>query len=156
VQSKLVDLLGYENLDFLMELVEYRQEIVDAILSQVLIINKAPKIRQEFTEVSELPLYSSKQRTFGPSVSITTQSEKHQVKLQRKQMKKIKKSNDEELDADNTRLLLGFDGSKLREAREQQLRNNMEKANLKPVFCFLIKGHSKSNNSCISECLSIW
>jgi replicative superfamily II helicase len=120
IQSDLVDLIGFENLELVTSLVEHRDDLVSRITAE------APPAyeEEEEEEVVKRPIY-------GTQVTVTTQKEKDRQKQLRK---KTKRQNQGQSDTSESSFLLGFDGDRLREAREAQLQKNANSSKpLKPA-----------------------
>ncbi|KAJ3318630.1 activating signal cointegrator 1 complex subunit [Boothiomyces sp. JEL0866] len=113
IQSSLVDLLGYTNLDFIGKLVEHRGAIVENIMRDAPI---EKEVAQEKQKVHR-PIY-------GAQVTVQTEAEKQANKLARKEMKKQKKLTSSETENATSASILGFSGERLREMRAQQLSEN--------------------------------
>ncbi|TPX35401.1 hypothetical protein SeLEV6574_g08188, partial [Synchytrium endobioticum] len=121
LQNALVDLLGYSNFDFVSALVTHRCEIVTTIVQ---------KASEDFSEdeydvkkVSTAEIEQHPPRpAYGAQVSIMSESDRKLVKLARKEQRKKKKLAVDEVNALSNAALLGFDGTHLRQAREEQLR----------------------------------
>ncbi|KAI9141161.1 Sec63 Brl domain-containing protein [Paraphysoderma sedebokerense] len=114
IQNALVDLIGYDNFEFLTSLITNRGAIVRNII-------EGPNVSTK--EISDSPGQNAQLRPrYGTQVSIQTESEKQQLKVYRK---KDKSGNGtvEESDMELSAALLGFDSSSLREAREYALMN---------------------------------
>ncbi|GBC25635.1 uncharacterized protein OCT59_020043 [Rhizophagus irregularis] len=124
IQIELVDLLGFDNLNFVTTLVTKRFTIVENI-SRESHYQKIPPDQQENFPAQQLPNKTeSKRPIFGSQYTIQSEDDLKEKKRLRKEQKKAakhkKESEDEESISAN---ILGFRGDVLRSVREQQLRS---------------------------------
>ncbi|CAG8485235.1 8101_t:CDS:10 [Diversispora eburnea] len=127
IQTELVDLLGYENFEFVTTLVTKRAIIVDNIQSQSEFLLESRENRENRLELSEKNSYSSlgeqKRPEFGSQAFIKYEDEeKEKKRLQKEYKKKRKQLNTENQSAK----ILGFDTENLNLIREQQLRETKD------------------------------
>ncbi|KAJ3008876.1 activating signal cointegrator 1 complex subunit [Thoreauomyces humboldtii] len=118
IQSALIDLLGYTNLAFTHALLENRRRIVQNITEQAAQAEPESYAQPE----GATPAYQPRMPQYGAQVTVLAESEKLQMKQQRKEWKKKNKSTREESDTMTAASLLGFEGEHLRKVREEQLR----------------------------------
>jgi len=123
IQIELVDLLGFDNLNFVTTLVTKRFTIVENISSESQ-YQKTPSDQQENFSTQQLPSKTEiKRPIFGTQFTIQSEDEIKEKKRSRKEQKKAakhkKESEDEESISAN---ILEFHPDELRSAREQQLR----------------------------------
>eukprot|EP00842_Homolaphlyctis_polyrhiza_P001558 jgi/Hompol1/2402/HPOL_002192-RA len=134
MMSALFDLLGHVDFDFLTLLSANRKKIVDTIVENAM-SNQSVRIAALAAQNSEKEKENSKarsrpQQTYGyglgpgTQVTVVSESEKQQMKQQRKEAKKQMKQTKDELDTIESATLLGFDGNRLRQARIEQLQAN--------------------------------
>ncbi|KAF9918433.1 hypothetical protein BX616_008873 [Lobosporangium transversale] len=119
IQINLVDLLGFENFEFITALLTNRRTIVENVMSQTTydFDSKLPKsYKAEHHD-------SNYRAPLGGNFTVQTEDEKWAAKLARKERKKYG-ARDEEDEAALSSAILGFDKEDLRKAREEQLRNN--------------------------------
>ncbi|KAJ3149273.1 hypothetical protein HDU86_006996 [Geranomyces michiganensis] len=117
IQSALVDLLGYTNLSFTHELLANRSKIVQTITEQ------AAQFDPEHLDAGAAPsTIQARVPAYGAQVTVLSESEKQQIKQQRKEWKKKSKFTREEADMTTSASMLGFEGEHLRKVREEQLR----------------------------------
>ncbi|KAJ3152645.1 activating signal cointegrator 1 complex subunit [Geranomyces variabilis] len=118
IQSALVDLLGYTNLAFTHDLLNNRRKIVQTSTEQ------AAELETEHFDTTDVPPSSLQARApaYGAQVTVLSESEKQQMKQQRKEWKKKSKVSREESDMTTSASMLGFGGEHLRKVREAQLR----------------------------------
>ncbi|CAG8556365.1 3173_t:CDS:10, partial [Acaulospora colombiana] len=118
VQAKLVDLLGFENFDFVTTLVTKRLEIVETIKNQ-------SNFREDRKDTPEEPVSHNQpfpvRPSYGSQVTIQLESEvKEQKRIKKEQRKNMKKRNAEGEDTISANIL-GLN-DELRLAREHQLQ----------------------------------
>ncbi|KAF8983689.1 hypothetical protein BGZ46_009737 [Entomortierella lignicola] len=118
IQINLVDLLGFENFEFITALLTSRRTIVDNIMAQTsydpdAVIHKNNKNDRQDNYRSPA----------GTNFTVQTEDEKLAAKMARKERRKHG-GRDEEDEAALSSAILGFDQDDLRRAREEQLRNN--------------------------------
>ncbi|KAI8925867.1 Sec63 Brl domain-containing protein [Entophlyctis helioformis] len=121
IQNALVDLIGYSDFDFIAALLACRQVLVENVMLEAL--HRRDDLPGMARGGDGLP--ASQQRgppSHGARVTVMSESEKQQLKAQRKERKKQSKMSKEEFDNTATASLLGFDGDHLRQARAEQLR----------------------------------
>ncbi|KAI9348199.1 Sec63 Brl domain-containing protein [Obelidium mucronatum] len=114
IQSVLLDSLGYGNMDFVAELLLHRKDIITNIVAN----------SQSDPNASSKPSGSSKQPfrpQYGAQVTVMSESEKQELKRQRKDAKKRAKMTEGESTVAESANLLGFDVEQLKRAREEQL-----------------------------------
>ncbi|KAI8820753.1 Sec63 Brl domain-containing protein [Fimicolochytrium jonesii] len=121
IQSALVDLLGYSNLGFLHELLGHRRKIVETITEQAQYESPPAPDR-----IESAPAYQPRAPVYGAQVTVMSETEKVQMKQQRREAKKRNKLTREEDDLLASASILGFEGQHLRKVREEQLRNGPE------------------------------
>ncbi|KAF9114810.1 hypothetical protein BGX27_009758 [Mortierella sp. AM989] len=118
IQINLVDLLGFENFEFITALLTNRRTIVDNVMAQT-----------AYDPEADLPKSHKNDRQdnyrspVGTNFTVQTENDKLAAKLARKERKKHG-GRDEEDEAALSSAILGFDQEDLRRAREEQLRNN--------------------------------
>ncbi|KAJ3337146.1 activating signal cointegrator 1 complex subunit [Gonapodya sp. JEL0774] len=129
IQLSLVELLGFDNMEFVTELVSRRTEVVERVMA------KAPDDALERRTPSpgpdsfDAPSPFSARPIFGAQVTIKTESEKIAVKQARKEAKrKAREERDGESEEHVSAKILGFtrdamDGDMWRRLREEELRN---------------------------------
>ncbi|KAI8920167.1 Sec63 Brl domain-containing protein [Powellomyces hirtus] len=118
IQSALIDLLGYANLNFTHDLLKHRRLIVKTITEQAA---EAQPESYGF-EDAPIPTYQNRGPAYGAQVTVLSESEKLQMKQQRKEWRKKSKNTREESDTMAAAAMLGFEGEHLRKVREEQLR----------------------------------
>ena len=124
IQANLVDLLGYDNFEFITNLLSNRSEIVSNI--NTLHRDLPPKYAPPVQEVLRNGAYQEQivmkaPPGFGPQVSVNTESEKAHMKQMKKDLKKRSKMTDEEKDMEKSALLLGMDGDYLKKPEKNNL-----------------------------------
>ncbi|KAG0348201.1 hypothetical protein BG004_005744 [Podila humilis] len=118
IQINLVDMLGFDNFEFITSLLTNRRTIVDHIMAQTAY---NPDLELSKTHKQER---SDNNRSYhGSNFTVQTEDEKLAAKLARKERKKHG-GRDEEDEAALSSAILGYDQEDLRRAREDQLRNN--------------------------------
>ncbi|KAJ3224159.1 hypothetical protein HK099_000150 [Clydaea vesicula] len=122
LQSNLLDLLGFENFDFLSSLVKNKEQIVAKIsaVGKNAFQNDTHNELNLSLEPPKLPYRPS----YGAQVTVNTDIEKLQSKQLRKEQKRRAKMTEEEKDMELSANLLGLDGDHLRNVRESQLRTS--------------------------------
>ncbi|KAF9939122.1 hypothetical protein BGZ65_011345, partial [Modicella reniformis] len=119
IQMNLVDLLGFENLEFITALLTNRRIIVDNVMSQTAYNPDADLPRGQRHERHD----ANNRAIHGSNFTVQTEEEKLAAKLARKGRKKHG-GRDEEDESAVSSAILGFDQEDLRKAREEQLRAN--------------------------------
>ncbi|KAL1916259.1 uncharacterized protein VTP21DRAFT_5876 [Calcarisporiella thermophila] len=121
IQMELVDILGYDNFEFITSLLGNRQTIIDNIVSSA-------NGQQEISTIpaqKPAPSQLTQRSTITPQVIIRSEEEMQELKKIRKDEKRLQrqfaKGGDEE-EAALSSTLLGFDGAYLKRAREDALR----------------------------------
>ncbi|KAI8983869.1 Sec63 Brl domain-containing protein [Pilobolus umbonatus] len=124
IQNTLVDILGYEALDFIIELISNRTTIVQNIMKMSDYDERQAK-KTVPTETVRRPVYGTQ---------FTIQSEKEireEKRLRKEQKKALKANNRQEDDANSVSMsILGFDGENWKQVREEALLN----ATQSPLF----------------------
>ncbi|KPJ05335.1 Activating signal cointegrator 1 complex subunit 3 [Papilio xuthus] len=90
MQNDLFELLGFDKFEFIQEILEHRQEIIDSL--------KAPPVQPTISEIAAM-LPENKMPQYLCQVSVLSEQEKMLAKLVRKEEKKaknVKKVEDEE------------------------------------------------------------
>ncbi|KAF9586602.1 activating signal cointegrator 1 complex subunit [Lunasporangiospora selenospora] len=118
IQINLVDMLGFDNFEFITALLTNRKTIVDNIMAQTTYDpdHVVPKGRQQDG-------HDASRSRMGPSFTIQTEGEIQAAKQARKDRKKHGVLDEEE-EASISSAILGFADNDLRKAREEQLRMN--------------------------------
>ncbi|KAG0300672.1 hypothetical protein BGZ98_008986, partial [Dissophora globulifera] len=119
IQINLVDLLGFENFEFITALLTSRQAIVDNVMAQSTYDPDAEHPKNH----SKHDRHDNHRTPVGSNFTVQTEDEKLAAKLARKERRK-NGGRDEEDEAALSSAILGFDQEDLRKAREEQLRNN--------------------------------
>ncbi|CAG8625487.1 3625_t:CDS:10, partial [Funneliformis caledonium] len=117
IQTELVDLIGFDNLNFVITLVTKRLTILENIISKSLLVETPPK-------KSSITIIKDKHQSDNKRIS---------KRSWREQKKNSKKKSTEEEDL-NSANILGFSADKLRAIREQALRTFTPSENYKHVF----------------------
>ncbi|KAJ3082711.1 activating signal cointegrator 1 complex subunit, partial [Quaeritorhiza haematococci] len=135
IQNALVDLLGYNNFEFLTSLLSKRQEIVETVKAEArqrgvdtgaAVSSLSQVDRQPGPGATGTPSGAVVQRPqYGAQVTVMSAEEKLQAKQMRKEFKKKKQQQSLESSTPQSisASLLGFDGELLRQRREEQLRS---------------------------------
>ncbi|KAF9306760.1 hypothetical protein BGZ74_003618 [Mortierella antarctica] len=118
IQINLVDLLGFENFEFITALLTSRRTIVDQIMAQT-----AYNPDQELPRGHKHDRNDNSRSHMGSNFTVHTEDEKMAAKMAKKERKKHG-GRDEEEEAALSSAILGYDQEDLRKAREEQLRNN--------------------------------
>ncbi|KAG0045399.1 hypothetical protein BGZ83_009400 [Gryganskiella cystojenkinii] len=118
IQIQLVDLLGFENFEFITALLTNRAAIVSNVMSQ-----SAYNPDVELPKSNKHDRHEVYRSAVGSNFTVQTEDEKLAAKLARKERKKHG-GRDEEDEAAVSSAILGYDQEDLRKAREDQLRNN--------------------------------
>lgn len=116
IQSSLVDLLGYDNMEFVTQLLSNRALIVKNIIENSQFISK-PNIDKRDNTPQHHPQY-------GATVTVMTESDKQHQKQARKLARKQAKIKQDEYEAIDSATILGFDGERLKRLREEELESN--------------------------------
>ncbi|CAG8668801.1 8138_t:CDS:10, partial [Racocetra persica] len=123
IETELVDLLGYENLNFVTTLVTNRFEIVENIRMN----SDFDENQMDSFEKSDLPLDSiptePKRPQFGSQITVQFADDVKKMKRLKKEHKKAMKNRSAEDEESLSAKILGFDSDKLREIREHELRS---------------------------------
>jgi activating signal cointegrator complex subunit 3 len=138
IEHKIIDLIGYSNLDFVQEMLTNRQLIVDTILNEPVGGDHGNKSSIKADKMEGLPRPNKGYRPggVGSNVSIKTAEEKALEKRLRKDEKKEEKikskQNKNENDLDHVQKLQfqGFDPEQLKKQRERELLE----ASQRPLF----------------------
>ncbi|KAF9101073.1 hypothetical protein BGX29_006008 [Mortierella sp. GBA35] len=117
IQINLVDMLGFDNFEFITALLTNRKLIVDNVMAQT---SYNPDVELKSHKHERHDNFRS---PVGSNFSVQTEEEKLAAKLARKERKKHG-GRDEEDEAAISSAMLGFDQEDLRRAREDQLRSN--------------------------------
>ncbi|KAF9171872.1 hypothetical protein BGX20_006778 [Mortierella sp. AD010] len=118
IQINLVDLLGFENFEFITALLTNRRTIVDNVTAQSTYDPDADHPKNHKND-----RHDNYRLPAGTNFTVQTEDEKLAAKLARKERRKHG-GRDEEEEAALSSAILGFDQEDLRRAREEQLRNN--------------------------------
>ncbi|CAG8452307.1 15922_t:CDS:10, partial [Dentiscutata erythropus] len=122
IETELVDLLGYENLNFVTALVTNRNKIVENIRMN----SDFHENQMDFIEKSDIQLDSTpfepKRPQFGSQVTVQFENDVKKLKRMKKEHKKAMKHRSAEDEESLSAKILGFDVDKLRAIREQELR----------------------------------
>ncbi|KAI8647168.1 Sec63 Brl domain-containing protein [Parasitella parasitica] len=128
IQMSLVELLGYEALDFIAALITNRATIVRNILRMSDYDEQQPKKRSAASAPTE-----PKRPVYGTQFIVQSEKELREEKRLRKEQKRAMKNHNRTEDDDAKAVsmgILGFDGEDLRQAREDALIN----ASQAPLF----------------------
>ncbi|KAF9426913.1 hypothetical protein BGZ94_005813 [Podila epigama] len=118
IQINLVDLLGFDNFEFITSLLTNRRTIVDNVMAQT---TYTPGM--EISKGHKHDRNDNSRSHVGSNFMVQTEDEKLASKLARKERKRHG-GRDEEDEAAVSSAILGYDQEDLRKAREEQLRNN--------------------------------
>ncbi|KAJ3020927.1 UNVERIFIED_CONTAM: activating signal cointegrator 1 complex subunit [Siphonaria sp. JEL0065] len=116
IQSDLFDSLGFGNMDFVSELLLHRKDIIANIVA-----NSQSDPNTGKTSVGGLTTKNPYRPQYGAQVTVMSESEKQEMKKQRKEAKKRAKMTDGENTVAESANMLGFDVEHLKRAREEQL-----------------------------------
>lgn len=117
IQINLVDMLGFDNFEFITALLTNRKLIVDNVMAQT---SYNPDVELKSHKHERNDNFRS---PVGTNFVVQTEDEKLAAKLARKERRKHG-GRDEEDESAISSAMLGFDQDDLRKAREEQLRNN--------------------------------
>ena len=120
IQMSLVDLLGYDNFEFLRLLLTHRQDILDAIYSEFAKNTDNLVDNQSYKSETKQPMPA-----LGAQITVTTKSEKEALKAARKENIKLRKKN-KFIDFENVHsaTLVGLEGLRLRQVHEEKLQTS--------------------------------
>ncbi|KAH9270511.1 hypothetical protein BASA83_007323 [Batrachochytrium salamandrivorans] len=129
IQTALVDLIGYSDIEFVSTLLTNRQTIVDTIMHESMHSGKSTSTKNSIykNQSGDAPTNPNPnpnphtRPAYGAQVTIVSESEKLQQKALRKEWKKLSKQTDDEMGSLSSAYILGFDGDRLRQARVEQL-----------------------------------
>ncbi|KAF9357866.1 hypothetical protein BGX34_009192 [Mortierella sp. NVP85] len=117
IQMNLVDLIGFENFEFITVLLTNRRIIVDNVMAQT-----SYNADADLPKAQKHERHDNHRAMLGTNFTVQTQDEKLAAKLARKERRKH--GHDEEDESAVSSAILGFDQEDLRKAREEQLRSN--------------------------------
>ncbi|KAI9492472.1 Sec63 Brl domain-containing protein [Zychaea mexicana] len=114
IQAALVDLLGFDALELISNLIMNRSKIVDTIMMTSSYVASSDYSKQQGNKRGMAP---------GPQFTVQSEAERREAKLLRKEHKKAMKSHktQEEDETETSMSILGFDTVDLRQARENAL-----------------------------------
>ncbi|KAG0246557.1 Sec63 Brl domain-containing protein [Mortierella sp. GBAus27b] len=118
IQMNLVELLGFDNFEFITALLTNRRTIVDNVMAQTAYNPDGDRSKGHKHE-----RHDNNRTMIGSNFTVQTEDEKLAAKLARKERRKHG-GHDEEDESAVSSAILGFDQEDLRKAREDQLRAN--------------------------------
>ncbi|RIB18575.1 Sec63 Brl domain-containing protein [Gigaspora rosea] len=122
IETELVDLLGYENLNFVTALVTNRHKIVENIrMNSDFHESQIDSFEKSDIQLDSTP-FEPKRPQFGSQVTVKFEDDVKKLKRLKKEHKKAIKHRSTEDEESLSAKILGFDVDKLRAIREHELR----------------------------------
>ncbi|RIA90966.1 Sec63 Brl domain-containing protein [Glomus cerebriforme] len=124
IQIELVDLLGFDNLNFVTTLVTKRLTIVENINNESQYKEIPPDLQEVVPAQKHSNITGPKRPKFGAQFTIQSEEDvKENKRLRKEQKKAAKHKKDTEDEESISANILGFSGDVLRSVRERQLRS---------------------------------